>query len=102
MHPAEIAEALRRELALHGHPLPPTTIPAPLGREEVPLLSVRNRWRGKVSSIRAGELLAEVTLELPPGQLVAAITRVSLDRLGLEPGRRASAYVKASEITLGP
>ena len=51
--------------------------------------------------MRAGELLAEVTLDVPPAQIVAAITRTSLDRLGLEPGRRASAHIKATEVTLG-
>jgi molybdopterin-binding protein len=58
--------------------------------------------RGTVASVRAGELLAEVTLEVPAARVVAAITRVSLDKLRLEPGRKASAYVKASEVTLGP
>jgi molybdopterin-binding protein len=97
----EIVEALIRELALHGHAVPPTIAPTPLGEDEVPLLSARNRFRGTVASVRAGQLLAEVTLDVPPVQVVAAITRASLDRLGLEPGRRASAYVKASEVTLG-
>jgi GntR family transcriptional regulator len=100
--PLEIAGALKHELALHGHPLPPTVKPEPLGADEVPLLSARNRLRGRVSAIRAGELLAEITLDVAPTQVVAAITRTSLDRLSLEPGRKASAYVKASEITLGP
>jgi molybdopterin-binding protein len=98
---AHIIEALKRELALHGHTLPPGVPPTPLGQDEVPLLASRNRFRGTVASVRAGELLAEVVLEVPPGQVVAAITRTSLDRLGLEPGCRASAYVKASEVTLG-
>jgi molybdopterin-binding protein len=38
----------------------------PLRRHEVPLLSTRNRLAGKVSSIRTGELLAEIAFELPP------------------------------------
>jgi GntR family transcriptional regulator len=99
---SHIVEALKRELALHGHAVPPMVPPTPLGADEVPLLGSRNRLRGTVASVRAGEMLAEVTLDVPAAQLVAAITRVSLDRLGLEPGRRASAYVKASEVTLGP
>jgi molybdopterin-binding protein len=99
---SQIVEALKRELASHGHPVPPTIPPTPLGEDEVPLLSSRNRLRGTVASVRAGEMLAEVTLEVPAARVVAAITRVSLDRLGLEPGRKASAYVKASEVTLGP
>ena len=76
--------------------------PAPLGDDEIPLLSVRNRLRGTVTSVRASELLAEVTLEVPRASIVATITRSSLDRLALEPGRKASAFVKATELTLGP
>ena len=34
-------------------------------------------------------------------QVVAAVTRTSLDRLQLEPGSKASAYIKATELTLG-
>ena len=44
---------------------------------------------------------AEVTLDVPSAHIVAAITRASLDRLQLEPGSAASAYVKAIEVTLG-
>jgi molybdopterin-binding protein len=100
--PEQIAGALARELAIHGRPLPPNAPPAPLGPDEVPLLSVRNRLRGTVSAVRASDLLAEVTLEVTNATVVATITRASLDKLALEPGRRASAFVKATELTLGP
>jgi molybdate transport system regulatory protein len=74
-----------------------------LGQQEAPLLSARNRLRGTVASIRAGEMLAEVTIDLREGvQLIAAVTRSSVDRLGLENGGRVSVYVKATELTLGP
>jgi GntR family transcriptional regulator len=98
---AQIVEALKAELAVHGHALPPTVPPAPLGEAEVPLLSTRNRIRGTVTSVRAGEMIAEVTLDVQSAQIIAAITRPSLDRLQLEPGSKAAAYVKAIEITLG-
>jgi molybdopterin-binding protein len=98
---AQIVEALKAELAVHGHPLPPTIMPTPLGEDEVPLLSTRNRLRGTIASVRAGELLAEVTLDVDNAQVVAAITRSSLDRLQLECGGKATAYVKAIEFTLG-
>ena len=56
-----------------------------------------------MTSIRAGEMLAEVTIELREGaHLVAAITRTSVDKLGLQTGGRVSVYVKATELTLGP
>jgi GntR family transcriptional regulator len=103
LEPDEIADAVRAELAAHGRPVSGApTLPA-LGEQEAPLLSARNRLRGTVTSIRAGEVLAEVTIELREGvHMVAAVTRSSVDRLGLETGGRVSIYVKATELTLGP
>ncbi len=103
LEPDEIAEAVRAELAAHGRPVSGIPMTETLGEHEAPLLSARNRVRGTVASIRAGELLAEVTIDLRDGvQLVAAVTRASVDRLGLETGGRVSVYVKATELTLGP
>src|SRR5919197_2209940 len=95
LEPDEIAEAVRVELAAHGRPVSGAPIQATLGQQEAPLLSARNRLRGTVSSIRAGELLAEVTIELGEGvEVVAAVTRASVDRLGLQTGGRVTVYVK--------
>ena len=103
LEPDEIAEAVRAELAAHGRPVSGKPVQTTLGSQEAPLLSARNRLRGTVASIRAGELLAEVTIELREGsEVVAAVTRSSVDRLGIENGGRVSVYVKATELTLGP
>jgi molybdopterin-binding protein len=102
LEPDEIAEALRAELAAHGRPVSGARVPETLGQQEAPLLSARNRLRGRIASIRAGELLAEVMVDLREGQqLVAAVTRASVDRLGLESGSSVSVYMKATELTLG-
>ena len=102
LEPDEIAEAVRSELAAHGRPISGMPIQDSLGEHEAPLLSARNRLRGRVAAIRAGELLAEVTIELREGaHLVAAVTRSSVDRLGLDTGAPVSVYVKATELTLG-
>ena len=102
LEPAEIAEAVARELAAHGRPVPGDTPPATLGGEEPTLLSARNRFRGTVTAIRAGELMAEVTVRLAEGtETVVAITRASLERLGLRVGSTASVHVKATEQVLG-
>lgn len=103
LEPDEIVEAVKTELTAQGRPVSSASVPETLGRHEAPLLSARNRLRGRVASIRAGEMLAEVTIDLRDGlQLVAAVTRNSIDRLGLEAGRGVSVYVKATELTLGP
>ena len=103
LEPDEIADAVRAELAAHGRPVSGKPVETTLGLEEAPLLSARNRLRGRVTAIRAGEMLAEVTIELREGtEVVAAVTRASVDRLGLENGGRVTIYVKATELTLGP
>jgi molybdopterin-binding protein len=102
--PAEIAGAVAAELAARGRPVPlggPRH--PPLGVDEEPLLSTRNRLQGHVSALRVGEMLAEVSIRLENGnQIIAAITRTSLERLDLAEGAAVSAYVKATEIVLGP
>jgi molybdopterin-binding protein len=103
LEPDEIADALRSELAARGRPISGVSARDTLGQQEAPLLSARNRLRGRISAIRAGELLAEVTIDVRDGQqVVAAVTRSSVDRLGLAPGGSVSVYVKATELTLGP
>jgi GntR family transcriptional regulator len=103
LEPDEIADALRTELAAHGRPVSGAKIPETLGQHEAPLLSARNRLRGRVTAIRAGELLAVITIVFRDGkQLVAAVTSCSVDSLGMDSGGNVSVYVKATELTLGP
>jgi molybdopterin-binding protein len=102
LEPEEIVEAVKGELAAHGRPVSGSPLRETLGGQEAPLLSARNRLRGRIASIRAGEMLAEVTIELRDSQrVIAAVTRNSVDRLGLEHGGAVSVYVKATELTLG-
>jgi GntR family transcriptional regulator len=99
----EILAAVRDELAAHGRVLDDAEPSRPpLGDAEAPLLSTRNRLRGRVKSLREGEIVAEVGIALhADSELVAAITRASIARLGLAEGGAVSAYVKATEIVLG-
>ena len=102
LEPEEIVDAVKSALAAHGRPVSGSPVRETLGQQEAPLLSARNRLRGRVTSVRAGEMLAEVTIDLREGlQVIAAVTRNSVDRLGLEAGSGVSVYVKATELTLG-
>ena len=65
--------------------------------------SARNALRGVVSAVTIGQVNAEVTLELADGvELVAIITKESVDELGLAPGREAMALIKSSFVILAP
>lgn len=63
--------------------------------------SADNRLWGQVSRIHPGPVDAEVTLMLPGGRSIASvITRDSVTRLGLAPGRTACAVFPASSVIL--
>lgn len=65
-------------------------------------ISARNALAGTVKTIRDGAVNAEVSIELAGGQeIVAVITMDSVRKLGLQPGRRAYAIVKASNVMVG-
>ena len=64
-------------------------------------ISARNRLRGIVTSITGDGILAEVVLDLGSGnEIVAVITRSSVERLGLRVGEPAFALMKATEVLL--
>ncbi|MFZ5537723.1 MAG: TOBE domain-containing protein [Pseudomonadota bacterium] len=64
-------------------------------------VSARNRLCGTVKRVQEGAVNAEVVLELPGGNTLAAIiTEASLEDLGFKVGDRACALIKASHIIL--
>ena len=64
--------------------------------------SARNTFSGTVSKVTKGAVNAEIELTLATGgKIIAGITNGSVDHLGLKPGTKASALVKASWIILG-
>lgn len=64
-------------------------------------LSARNQLPGIVRSVTDGAVMSEVTVEVDGGRdLVAAITAESARRLGLAPGKRVVAVIKATEVIL--
>jgi molybdopterin-binding protein len=63
-------------------------------------LSARNRFQGIVREIKGEGLLAQVELEAGPFRVVAVVTREAVEELGLEPGRTATAIVKATSVML--
>ncbi len=64
-------------------------------------ISARNQLRGKVTAIKLGTVMAQVTLQVGGQEVVSAITRDSVDRLGIRVGDEVVAIVKATEVMLG-
>ena len=61
-------------------------------------LSARNRFPGVVRSVEADGVMALVEIEAGPFLLTAAVTRDSVEELGLAPGVPATAAVKATSV----
>jgi molybdopterin-binding protein len=61
-------------------------------------LSTRNRLPGTIVDVVKDEVAAKVTLQVGDNHLVALITRESADEMNLEPGKQATALVKATDV----
>ena len=64
------------------------------------MLSARNQFEGKVKSVRLGTVMAEVVVTVGNLEFVAAITRGSVESLGLKTGDVVKAIVKATEVMI--
>jgi len=63
-------------------------------------LSARNQLKGTIKSLKKGDLMAEVIVEIGGQELVSVITASSADRLGLKVGDQVAAVVKATEVMI--
>jgi len=61
-------------------------------------LSARNRFPGVVTSVEVDGVMALVEIEAGPHRVIAAVTRDSVEELGLAPGVPATAAVKATSV----
>jgi molybdate transport system regulatory protein len=92
---AHVLAGLERRLAGESQPL--RTLLWSLGMKT----SARNALRGAVDRVIDGAVNAEVVLNIGEGvQIVAIITRQSVDSLGLKPGQPVIALIKSSFVIL--
>ena len=63
-------------------------------------LSARNQIPARVSSINAGEAIANIELDANGTRLVASITVEAVHQLGLAEGSNVTAVIKASDVIL--
>jgi molybdopterin-binding protein len=63
-------------------------------------ISARNQFKGTIKSIKLGNIMAEVVIDVKGLEVVAAITRSSVESLGLKVGDQATAVIKATEVMI--
>jgi molybdopterin-binding protein len=64
-------------------------------------ISARNQLPGKVVSTKLGSIMAEVTVQIDAAEVVAAITRSSVEHLNLQPGDSVRVIIKSTEVIIG-
>ena len=68
--------------------------------EGLPPQSARNRLPGIVTRVVRDKVAAQVEIQAGPHRIVSLMTREAADELGLEPGVRAVAAVKATNVVI--
>jgi molybdopterin-binding protein len=62
-------------------------------------LSARNQLRGRITSIKLGGIMAQLSIDIGGGNtLTSVITRASAEEMGLAVGQEVTAVIKSTEI----
>ena len=64
-------------------------------------LSARNQLKGTVKGVELGAIMAEVVVDVGGQDVVSAITRHSVERLGLKIGDPVVVIIKSTEVMIG-
>lgn len=64
-------------------------------------LSARNQIPGTVTAIEKGATTSHVSIDIGGAVVMASITNEAVADLGLAPGKRAYAVIKASDVMVG-
>jgi molybdopterin-binding protein len=64
------------------------------------MLSARNQFAGTVKSVKLGNVMAEIAVQVGNLEFVSAITRGSADAMKLKPGDPVRVVVKSTEVMI--
>jgi molybdopterin-binding protein len=96
---------MRKRMDAHGLQSPRNAVSANSDTQtgENPMkISARNVLSATVKAVTPGAVDTEVVVELAPGiEIVSIITKKSAETLGLKPGAKAYAIIKASNVMIG-
>jgi molybdopterin-binding protein len=67
-------------------------------KEAAMAISARNQLQGTVKSVSLGAVMAEVAIDVGGLEVIAAITRHSVENLGIKEGDTVTAVIKATEV----
>jgi molybdopterin-binding protein len=64
------------------------------------MLSARNQFKGTVKEVKLGNIMAEVVVSAGGLEIVAAITRGSVEKMAIKPGDTVTAVIKSTEVLI--
>jgi molybdopterin-binding protein len=64
------------------------------------MISARNQFPGTVKSVKLGNVMAEVVIAVGNLEVVSAITRGSVDQMGIKVGDQVVAIIKSTEVMI--
>jgi molybdopterin-binding protein len=66
-------------------------------------ISIRNQLAGEITEVNPGAVMATVKIRLDGSDqiITSSITKDAAEDLGLQPGMRATALVKSTEVAIG-
>ena len=76
------------------------SLPEPTTRRVIARESARNHFPGIVTRVVRDKVMAQVEIQAGPHRVVSLLSREAADELGLEPGVRAVASVKATNVVV--
>jgi molybdopterin-binding protein len=63
-------------------------------------ISARNHLKGKVTEVKVGEVMAQVTVRVGQNLIESVITRQSVEEMNLKKGDVVTAVIKATEVMI--
>lgn len=63
-------------------------------------ISGRNKLNGKITDIKTGAVMAQITVEVNGQQVISAITNDSVNELALKPGDQVTALIKSTDVMI--
>ena len=65
-------------------------------------ISARNVLKGRVTTVKTGDVNAQVTVDIGGGNVITSVITVdSVKQLGIAEGKEVSVLIKASSVMLG-
>jgi len=61
-------------------------------------ISARNHLRGKITDLKLGDVMAQITIKVGQNVIESVITRQSAEEMNLKKGDTVTAVVKATEV----